>query len=90
MSNSTAPVTSQEILDRYSVELLKETPTGWLKVIKFADTNSGESYLARLWWDEHDGYSFGIDDLRGVMSLKDLMTRPEFEYTLDSITEEQS
>ena len=87
MSNYIAPVTSQEILERYSVKLVDKQSTGFVKVIEFADTNSGDKFVARLWWDVHDGYSFGMDSLNGVVSMKDLMTRPEFEYELDSLTE---
>lgn len=79
-------VTHDMILDKYDVQLKKEVVTGWTKIITLTDA-TGKKYEIYLTWDSDDGYR--------VMNYFDVpedklpeMDMPEFEYVLDSITED--
>lgn len=76
-------VTQDEILSKYDVKLNKEITTGWCKDITLTDA-TGKVIELRLYWSMEDGY--------WMLSVKNdipEMDRPEFEYILDCITEDQ-
>lgn len=75
-------VTYDEIVSKYDIQLKKELTTAWVKDITLTDA-TGEVTELRLFWSMDDGY--------WILSIKNdipEMNRPEFEYILDSITED--
>lgn len=75
-------VTQDELLSKYDIQLKKEMVTGWVKDITLTDA-TGKVIELRLFWSMDDGY--------WMLSVKNdipEMDRPEFEYILDSITED--
>jgi hypothetical protein len=73
-------VTVSEIMKKYMVSCTGKGETGWEKHILL---NDGEKhYSGRLYWDSHDGYECHWDG-----AIPPEADRPEFEYTLDCITE---
>lgn len=77
-------VTQDELLSKYDIQLKKETVTGWLKEITLTDA-LGNVILAHLFWDDMNGYNVIINHTTRLPE----MDRPEFEYILDCITEDQ-
>lgn len=86
-SNILPEVTMDEILSNYHVRLKKELTTSWVKDIILTDKD-GVDYELRITWDIDRGYNLvhnpGVPPFR--VPEQD---RPEFEYVLDSITEDQ-
>jgi hypothetical protein len=81
------PITIDEIHVKYGVKLRLHQETSWMRLIEFRD-NSNQTYQARLRWDENHGYEmFWVDT--PPQDLIDMTYRPEFEYTLDSYTEDE-
>ena len=81
---SAKPISKEEMLDRFDVLQYRMHTTGYSRVFKLSDTNSGDTYSGRLYWDANDGYSIMWDGA----SPEDA-DRPEFEYMIDSILEEE-
>ena len=79
-------VTIEEIHQNYEVKLRLRQETAWVKHIKFMD-NHGNTFNARLRWDENTGYMMFWDDVPSA-GLIELANRPEFEYVIDSYTED--
>ena len=79
-------VTIDEIQENYAVRLKLRQETAWVKHIKFLD-NYANVYNARLRWDENTGYTMFWDDVPSA-GLVELSNRPEFEYVIDSYTED--
>ncbi len=84
MSNE---VTMDEILAKYHVQLKKELTTAWVKDIILEDA-TGEKFEIRLHWDIDSGYWLSHNPAVPPIKLPE-QNRPEFEYVLDSITEDQ-
>lgn len=79
------PVTIEEFHQQFGVKLNLRQETSWVKHLKFFD-NHGNSYEARLRWDENSGYEMFWDTTPSV-ELTEMTYRPEFEYIIDSYTE---
>lgn len=79
-----SPISKQEMLDRFDVLQYRHNVTGYARVFKLSDTNSDSQYSGILYWNSDDGYSIYWDG----QAPKD-WERPEFEYMLDSILEEE-
>ena len=77
------PISADELLGRFDIEEIGYGVTGFVREVRFADTNSAKTYTGRLYWDAHDGYSMMWDE---DIAPED-WDRPEFEYLLDSILE---
>lgn len=73
------------IREGYQVVLEEKEETGWVKTITITN-KAGVANRYWLYWDMGDGYRLEIIDGIG---LPDLDMRPEFEYVLDSLTEER-
>lgn len=80
-------VTMDEILSKYHVTLKKEMTTGWVKDITLTNAD-GEKLEVRIYWDMDSGYSLIHNPIIPSSKLPE-QDRPEFEYILDSITEDQ-
>lgn len=76
-------VTHDMILDKYDVQLKKEMTTGWVKDITLTDAVGNVTEI-RLYWDMDRGYWVVTNSLTKLPE----MDMPEFEYVLDSITED--
>lgn len=81
------PVTKNELLESFKVRQMFRQETSWVKHLEFTDTNSGERYRGRLRWNENDGYVMFWDN-KLPDNLTGMWMRPEFEYVLDSYTED--
>ena len=86
-SFSEAPITIEEIHEKYGVKLRFHQETSWMRLIEFRD-NKGEVYHGRLRWDENHGYEMHWDGVP-PLDLKQMADRPEFEYVLDWYTEDE-
>ena len=75
-------VSQNEIINKYKIELQNKKITGWCKEVVMTHFQTGQSYVLRIYWDSHDGYSQMYD--HGAPEEAD---RPEFEYVIDSLTE---
>ena len=73
------------VREGYQVVLEEKEDTAWVKTITITD-KAGVANRYWLYWDIGDGYRLEIIDGIG---LPDLAMRPEFEYVLDSLTEER-
>lgn len=82
-TNNDAQVTMQEIKDTYSVIKYDRVESAWVKHITMVNKGSGTVYEGRLYWDSNNGYDTAWDDAIPPQGM-----RPEFEYILDSITED--
>ena len=80
----TAEVTREEILNKYMVQSSGIQSTGWTKQIRLHTGGINGEYTGRLHWDSNDGYRMMWDN--DIMPKE--ADRPEFEYVLDSITEQ--
>jgi hypothetical protein len=76
----TDEVTVMELMDKYMISSDGKLETGFSKSIILNDGTN--QYSGRLHWNSNDGYSMGWDTQQPPES-----DRPEFEYTLDCITE---
>ena len=79
-------VTADMIHDKYIVNLKREMTTGWVKVITLQDVG-GKEYELHLHWDIDNGYWIANHSDMPKEKLPE-MDMPEFEYVLDSITED--
>jgi hypothetical protein len=78
--------TAEDILALVDVKLVKRQEKGWVKAIILTD-KTGQEIPVRLFWDDDDGYRmFGDEPVPAY--LWELTNRPEFEYILDSLTNE--
>lgn len=73
-------VSVMELLDKYMISSDGKTSTGFTKSIILNDGIN--QYSGRLHWDSNDGYTMAWDTQPAPEA-----DRPEFEYSLDSITE---
>ena len=73
-------VSVMELLDKYMISSDGKVSTGFAKSIILNDGTN--QYSGRLYWDSHDGYEMIWDGTAPPEA-----DRPEFEYSLDSITE---
>jgi len=80
----TTEVTREEMQREFQIVCTKTAPTGFVKHLTITDRD-GIVYGCRLYWDEHDGYGIYWDN--GIPPMSE---RPEFEYILDSITEDSN
>ena len=79
----TEEVSINEIVSKYKVQSSGIATTGWTKNINMAMWGSTDwEYVGRLHWDSDNGYSMVWDTQQPPEA-----DRPEFEYTLDCITE---
>lgn len=76
-------VTQDELLSKYDVQLKKELTTAWVKDLILTDA-TGEEFNIRITWDMDKGYNCIHNSNVRIPE----MDRPEFEYVLDSITED--
>jgi len=76
----TEEVSVMELLDKYMISSDGKTTVGFSKSIILNDGTS--QYSGKLSWDDRDGYSMYWDTPAPPEA-----DRPEFEYSLDSITE---
>ena len=76
---------SEMAREGYQVVLEEKEETGWVKTITITN-KAGVSTTYWLYWDMGEGYRLEI--VNGI-GLPDLAMRPEFEYVLDSLTEER-
>ena len=76
----TEEVSVMELLDKYMISSDGKTSTGFTKSIILNDGTN--QYSGRLHWDSNDGYTMAWDTKPAPEA-----DRPEFEYSLDSITE---
>lgn len=76
----TGEVSVMELLDKYMISSDGKLETGFSKSIILNDGTN--QYSGRLHWNSNDGYSMGWDTQQPPEA-----DRPEFEYTLDCITE---
>lgn len=82
MSNE---VTREELLTNFDILVGPERSTGWTRDISIKGEGDSDYTQVLLRWDEDYGYMFEVfGDIPN--SLKSFMTRPEFEYMLDSVT----
>lgn len=81
MSNE---VSQSEILNKYNVKSVHERSTGWRINMVLTDKETNGQHHASLYWDEDTGYKFEIHNPASE-KLVNLMSRPEFEYSLDCI-----
>jgi hypothetical protein len=83
----TEPITIKEIQQEYFINLKLHMETSWVRFMEFR-TDDNKVYGARLRWDENYGYEiFWVDE--PPKDLKDMADRPEFEYVLDSYTNDE-
>lgn len=70
------------------VELIEKEITEWVKTIEVE--REGQTYRIDLRWDTHNGYEV-INFWQGnkTIPVPDWADVPEFEYELDSATEEE-
>jgi len=73
-------VSVMELLDKYMISSDGKLETGFSKSIILNDGTN--QYSGRLHWNSNDGYSMAWDTQQPPEA-----DRPEFEYTLDCITE---
>ena len=86
--NATNEVSKQELTQLgIKVELTDKEIVEWVKDMDI--TYEGVSCHARLRWDTYSGYELTLDDDAPAI-LHDLADRPEFEYILDDLTEENN
>jgi len=76
----TEEVSVMELLDKYMISSDGKLETGFSKSIILNDGTN--QYSGRLHWNSNDGYSMAWDTQQPPEA-----DRPEFEYTLDCITE---
>jgi len=76
----TGEVSVMELLDKYMISSDGKVSTGFAKSIILNDGTN--QYSGRLYWDSHDGYEMIWDGTPPPEA-----DRPEFEHSLDSITE---
>jgi hypothetical protein len=71
------------------IKLIEKQVTEWIKQIEIE--REGEEYRLNLRWDIHSGYEI-IDFWKGfeLIPAPNWANVPEFEYDLDSMTEEAS
>lgn len=81
--NGSDEVTMQEMKNAYKVIDYVREESAWVKHITMVDKDSNTVYTGRLYWDSHDGYDTAWDDAIPPQGM-----RPEFEYILDSMTED--
>lgn len=77
-------VSIEEILDKYRIKVNYEINTGWRADVSFTDPQTNAVHDGSLTWDEISGYDFHLH-APASDTLRDLMNRPEFEYSLDCI-----
>jgi hypothetical protein len=77
-------VSIDEILDKYRIKVNYERVTGWLVDVTLTDLETNAQHDGALSWNEHFGYQFDLHNPASE-TLRDLMDRPEFEYSLDCI-----
>lgn len=80
--------TAEEISNLFDVQMEKQQEKAWVKAITLT-SKDGQKTQARLFWNDDDGYSFVVDEPVSP-ELWQLVNRPEFEYVLDSMTNEDS
>jgi hypothetical protein len=73
------------VREGYQVVLEEKEETAWVKTITITD-KAGVVNNCWLYWNMGDGYRLEIINGDGLPSLE---MRPEFEYVLDSLTEER-
>lgn len=78
------PFSKEEMLERFDVLQYRHKVTRYERVFRLSDTNFGEQFSGILRWDADDGYSIMWDG-----AAPENWERPEFEYLLDSILEEE-
>ena len=76
----TQEVSVMELMDKYMISCSSVANTAWTKYIILND--GANQYSGRLHWDAHEGYECAWDG-----EIPPEADRPEFEYTLDCITE---
>lgn len=77
-------VTQDEMLSKYDIQLKKELTTAWVKDLILVNA-TGQKFEIRITWDMDAGYNCVHNPSVHIPE----MDRPEFEYVLDSITEDQ-
>lgn len=82
-------VTADEIWSSYDVKIRLRQDTAWVKHITLTN-KAGRTFNVRLHWNENDGYRVACDEIfgEGFEEIASMFQRPEFEYVLDSITED--
>lgn len=75
-----SPINKQEVVDKFDVFQYRVLTTGYSRVFKMSDTNSGTWYSGRLYWDMDDGFSIIWDGAK-----PDESSRDDFAYQLDAI-----
>jgi len=81
MTEDNNEVTIREIMDKYMISSVKKTTTSWIKHILLNDGKN--QYMGELFWDINTGYAWKSDSVH----VPSESLRPDFEYTLDCITE---
>jgi hypothetical protein len=75
-------VTLDELKESFSVDVSWPKTIGWVKTFTLREKPTGILYAGRLYWDANDGFTIYWDNEKAP----EIASRPEFEYTLDSIT----
>jgi len=81
MTEDNNEVTIKEIMNNYMISSSGKTTTSWIKHILLNDGKN--QYSGKLSWDVNTGYEWKSDSAH----VPSESLRPEFEYTLDCITE---
>lgn len=84
-SYNESPISNQEVASKFDAFQYRVMNTGYSRVFKLSDTNSGTWYSGRLYWDINDGFDIIWDGAKPEESYRD-----DFAYQLDSILEEDN
>lgn len=83
------PVDEEELLSKFDIKQTSMVWRSYMRRVELTDTNSGDKFMVYLSWDMDDGFTLYTDD-KPSPALQELMDRPEFEYTIDSILEDRN
>lgn len=81
MSNE---VSIYELKDKFDIGIARSRSTGWRVDVQLIDKHDKSQNTGTLYWDEQNGYYFELHN-PASNNLQDVIDRPEFEYSLDSI-----
>jgi hypothetical protein len=84
MSEDMSEVTKTELESKFMIQHTRTQVTSWVKYIVLNDGSLKGEYSGRLRWDADDGYEMFWETVPPKMA-----ERPEFEYILDSITQDR-
>ena len=84
IKEDTSEVTKAELESKFMIQHTRTQITSWVKYIVLNDGSIKGEHHGRLKWDADDGYEMLWETPPPKMA-----ERPEFEYVLDSITQDR-